>query len=218
MRVLIATPSYSAMFPDDYVASLIQTIHALNDAGIAYNWIYLSKCSFLPQARDILADIFLSHSAFTHLLFIDSDMRWTPDTAPKLLSHNAPVVAAPAISRTEENATWNFTPIPGESPNENGLLRVKQIGTGVMLISRDTLESVASTATSYGAPMHALGGKMIKNIFPTAIINNVFHGEDFTFCATLTSLSIPIAVDTTLAVGHLGSKWYTGDVSVFHEK
>ena len=91
--------------------------------------------SILSNLRLGMVNGALTHGA-THLLMIDSDMRFPPDTLDRLLSHDVDIVAANCVPRGGGGTTArraDYSQIP--SKGKTGLERAHIVGFGVVLIS-----------------------------------------------------------------------------------
>lgn len=137
--------------------------------------------------RDVL------ESGCTHVLFIDSDMRFPPNLLERLLSWDAPVVAANCAKRRRPTAptarTVNFDGDEAVTlwpdPDEHGLKQVHSVGTGIMLIHRDVFDVIGEPWFSY-----QWRPEQKKHV-----------GEDIWFCSRCHEVGIPIFVDQ-------GASWH----------
>ena len=117
----------------DLVNLVAYTIGARPDIRIIN---YQVRGTLIPEQRATLARVAKQHGA-THLLFIDSDMRFPKDGLVRLLAHGKPIVAAnyptrrqPIIPTAEHREKgFLFT-----QPESVGLTDVTRCGMGFMLI------------------------------------------------------------------------------------
>jgi GT2 family glycosyltransferase len=130
----------------------------------------------------------------THLLFIDDDMVFPPDTLKRLLSHQKEIVGVVYHSRM-------FPPTPvvvteeGQTVKVDGLeplIKCGHVGGGVMLIDLEVFK------------------KIERPWFTTKTHENGFTimGEDAWFCSQARKAGYTIWCDTTLQIGHLGEFIY----------
>lgn len=154
--------------------------------------LFTSRGTIIPQQRTELVKYALKAEA-THILWLDSDMRFPKEVMNRLLSHNESVVGAnystrrPPITPTaaHPNNEYEYT-----TPEANGLVEVTRMGMGCMLVDM----TVYKTMT---APWFALG------YVPS---QNDFVGEDVFFCQKAKSFGFPILCDHALSkdIVHLG--------------
>ncbi len=122
----------------------------------------------------------------THVLFIDSDMVFPLDVMKRLLSHNKDIVGALYARRRPP-----FGPIGtayDDAKETNGLLRMKHIPTGCLLINMRVFE------------------KLTKPWFSDRVEGEQIVGEDVHFCERAATAGFEIWQDTVLSreVGHIG--------------
>lgn len=165
-KLLIATPCYNGLCHAGYTLSLLKTFayfQAAKNIKFAHKFILYE--SLVPRARNHFMAYALSDPEITHILFIDSDMKWDPPDIAKMLGSNKPIIGAPSPKkryhwdklRTEavreillnEKLTSEEFRLKikanlveyainfGPSRDvKGGLIEVDQIGTAFMLISR----------------------------------------------------------------------------------
>jgi len=131
----------------------------------------------------------------THLLFIDDDMTFPPETLEQLLSHEKEIVGVVASPRmiTENTTVLKLDGdvlMKHEIPKE--LFEVTHVGTGVMLIDMEVFKKI-------GEPYFK---------FTTHLNGMTLDGEDAYFCQRAREKDIKIYCDPTLSIGHLGDYLY----------
>ena len=145
-------------------------------------------CTFLPQARTQLVQYAMQQRA-SHLLFIDGDMVFPPETLERLLSRDTAVIGANYRRRSSEGHAFTATRHNQEvtSFGRTGREAVDFIGLGVCLID-----------------LLVFRGTLAEQWFPGTLYRN----EDVAFCALVRSQDVPVWVDHDLSqsVGHQ----YTG--------
>jgi GT2 family glycosyltransferase len=141
----------------------------------------------------------------THVLFIDSDMRFPPDIISIMLSREVPIIGVNAVTRRK--------PIVGTALNLE-LTRDDETGeikkTRWMKIdSRGKKGCEQVTAVGFGATMIAKEVfEKIKNPwFNVEWSTRGIIGEDVYFCLKALDEGIPVFVDHDLSmhIGHLGT-------------
>ncbi len=163
-------------------------------AGTAFDLIQLIKYSpdtlftisqgtLLPnQSTELVRRSIEAH--VSHVLFIDSDMRFPPNTLEILLSHQKMIIGANCKHRQANKWTANIS-----SKDKQGIVEVKSLGFGVTLIRTDIFFRIA------------------QPWFGTPFDGDKFIGEDIFFCHKLKDIGIPIFIDHDLSqrVKHIGS-------------
>ena len=134
----------------------------------------------------------------THILFIDSDMRFPQDMIGRLLKHDLDIVATncarrrmptgPTAQLYKENGdrelVWTM-------PESTGLQEVGSVGMGVMLIKANVFEALAE-------PWFET---------PWRVDKRGYIGEDVYFCqkAAAAGFKIWIDHDVSKEIGHIGT-------------
>src|SRR3990167_5756236 len=133
VKVLVAVPcgdQVAAGFAQDLALLMGFTTFAKPDMELALAFL---RGTYLPRARAVLVQHALDRQA-THLLWLDSDMRFPKDTLLRLLAHDKPIVAANYPTRT---APILPTALDGETREpifeHDGLVEAAFCGMGVML-------------------------------------------------------------------------------------
>src|SRR5690606_26226582 len=148
----------------------------------------------------------------THMLFIDADMGW-PDYAPlELLAHDKDVIAAVGCTK-EDKPTFcvKFDKDTLKYDQTTGLVRVRSVGTGFMMISRRCLERMAKAYEANAYHDVQDPGEMIPQVFWFDVIDNEMVGEDFTFCNRWRKMGGEVWIDPTITMIHVGQKSYIGN-------
>jgi teichuronic acid biosynthesis glycosyltransferase TuaG len=152
----------------------------------------------IDVARNMLTKVALSHDDVTHLLFIDDDMVFRPESAARLIDHHVPIVGGLCFNRREPYQPVLARLQPPEYALENrygwiydypknALVSVDGTGAAFLLVARDVLEAVGGT----------YGEEHWWDKLPET-------SEDFSFCWRVRECGYEILVDTGLEIGHIG--------------
>jgi len=127
----------------------------------------------------------------SHLIMCDTDMDYHPDTIPRLLSHNLPIVGAlcyrryppfdPILLRGELGDYYSI-----DEWKDGELVEVDATGAGCLLFNMEVFKKMPRPWFKF---RHLEGGEGI--------------GEDIGFCSDLKAAGYKIFVDTTVPSGHL---------------
>lgn len=172
------------------------------------NFVYI-RPMFPGRIDDVRNDIVEQalRNGCTHLLMMDTDQTYPPDTIVKLMNNcDKDVVGGMVCKRYP-----NFDPIlmrgsigkyryvsSEEIDDSDGLIEVDATGTGCIMFKTDIFFKLEKpwfemTTTKEGKPV----------------------GEDICFCSKLRNAGYKIYVDTTLRVGHLSTVEITYDFYKF---
>jgi hypothetical protein len=156
---------------------------------------YSKEISMLVTSRHQLVVQALKDEC-THLLFLDADMVFPPDTLVRLLTPGKEVIAANATTRSfpvktvAHDLDWKEV----SSLKKDGLQKIQHVGCAVMLIDLSIME------------------KLQPPLFMMEWIPELgdYCGEDIYFCARLQEAGVELWVDHTLSkqIGHEGKLVY----------
>lgn len=206
--IVIATPG-TAM-EAEYVQSLVETTAHLNDLGLSY--IFLNKhSSFVPTARELTAtNSFVSNwdtneiggGEFTYgrLLWIDSDIVWTPQDIDALILADKDIISGVYLTNPATGV------IAAHFPDENGLptyirqdeillrddlVEVGGVGFGFVMMKSGVFESVER-------PWF-----LVRRVKYPDVDFYTMVGEDYSFCAAAQKAGHKIWLHTGVRVGHI---------------
>lgn len=94
-RVLLATPAYGSMVTTSYMSSVLQLTNSLK--GVNFSLQFLDYALLCKQRNFFISR--LLQEDFTHLLFVDADMGFSPHTIKALFDLNQPIAACAYPSR-----------------------------------------------------------------------------------------------------------------------
>lgn len=160
--------------------------------------------TLVVNQREDLAEMAVSAMS-THILWLDSDMMFPPDTLSRLLAHGEHIVAANYPTRQYPHKTVAYAKmndwrsyITHDGPDTGSLIEVDAIGMGCMLVSMDVIRG------------------MRKPRFQTTWTDSSgdHMGEDFYFCSRAKEMGYRILVDDSLSrsISHLGTIAFTHDI------
>lgn len=195
-RVAIVTPCMDlvhAGFALDLVRMTTQTVLSLPGLDLS---VMQNRGTIIPQQRHVLV-LQAKEANATHVLWIDSDMRFPPDALIRLLAHDQPIVGCNYATRrlpilpTSERITEGFLFTDDEA---EGLVEVDRCGMGLMLVSMAVYDKIPK-------PWFAIG---------YAPKDADYSGEDFYFCQKARASGFPILIDQGLSrsVRHVGAFEY----------
>lgn len=152
--------------------------------------------SITSIARNNICDI-AEKQQCTHIMFLDTDMTFPPDTIQKLLAHDLDIVGGLYFERYEPYKPAVFWKHPDGDyalPHDipyGQLLECDALATGCMLIKMDVFKRLTKPWFEYRVAEYG-SKKEIK-----------FFSEDIVFCERVKELGYKIFVDTSIECGHL---------------
>lgn len=188
MRLAIAVPALDHV--SAYFANDLARMYAATCASVPMVTLAMMVGTFVHQAREKLLHDVVELWGATHVLWLDADMTFPPDTALRLIAHDRDVVAANYVSRTARPRPTAMR--DGQcvsSIDATGLEDVDHVGMGVLLMKSSVVANIPSPRFWY---------------------STLTETEDVYFCRQLRAAGHTIAVDHDLSyrVGHVGTFTY----------
>lgn len=187
MRLLIAVPSLDYIHAS-FAESLVKLTMRLKDDGVDFD-VRICTGTLVYIARDKLANEAID-GGFSHVLWLDSDMVFTPDLLDDLTFSGADVVTGIAVARRYPFVSCIFKELrPVERINLDEMPRepfeIGGCGFACVLCTVDALRSVKERT-----------GQMF---LPEADL-----GEDLAFCQRYRDGGGKIYADPSVKIGHVG--------------
>lgn len=164
--------------------------------------LYMLSGSLIAEQRHRLAESCI-HEDCTHILWLDSDMTFTPNLAINLLTHQQPIIACNYSTRTEPRKSVAY----------------KKFGDWTSWLNSTTATEDVSTVEAIGMGCLLTDCDVFKSLdvpyFEVQFNNNLkeWIGEDFYFCQKAKAAGYDILVDNRLSmqVYHIGITAYTNE-------
>ena len=208
-RVHICMPCYGGMLTESTFMSYIKWSNTCRQLGIDWTMETMTNESLISRARNTLTAKFLYNKESTHLMFIDADIGWEPWHLLVMLNAQKDVIGG-LYPMKSLPVKWCVNGFDGAEVSEDGNLQeVSKTGTGFMLIARDVFEKLnAHPATKpfmndIGLPAEL--NPFMKTYFDTAVRENRYYSEDWTFCENWRDLGGKVWVDKRVLLKHTGT-------------
>ena len=208
-RVHICMPCYGGQLTESTFMSYIKWANVARQLGLDWTVETMTNESLISRARNTLTAKFLHTKESTHLMFIDADIGWEPWHLLVMLNHDKDVVGG-LYPMKSLPVKWCVNGIPDAEQNDpSGLIEVTKTGTGFLLMKRDVFEklnahpAVKSFTNDIGLDP-ALNPYM-KTYFDTAVRENRYYSEDWTFCENWRDIGGQVFVDKRVLLKHTGT-------------
>jgi|TARA_R110000744_G_scaffold33709_2_gene79058 hypothetical protein len=165
-NIFIGTPCYGGMITVNYFESCLRLMSECAENKIGLQFGTIGNESLVTRARNTLVQLFMDHSDYTHLLFIDADIGFNERTVMRMLELNEEVVTGvyprktidwtkvirkvkekPGIEENELLASSLQYNLNVKNPEhvevKKGFIEVLDGATGFMLIKRQVFEKMA---------------------------------------------------------------------------
>jgi hypothetical protein len=208
-RVHICMPCYGGMLTESCFMSYIKWSNMCRQLGIDWTMETMTNESLISRARNTLTAKFLHNKESTHLMFIDADIGWEPWHLLVMLNADKDVIGG-LYPMKSLPVKWCVNGFEGAETSPDGNLQeVSKTGTGFMLIKRGVFEKLnAHPATKpfindIGLPVEL--NPYMKTYFDTAVRENRYYSEDWTFCENWRDLGGQVWVDKRVLLKHTGT-------------
>lgn len=251
-KILIGTPCYAGMCHTGYLQSLLDLTKNFTQLQIPFEVMTIGNESLIPRARNGIVAKFMADSTLTHLMFIDSDITFSWISIIKLLLSDKELSGGcyPKKMLNWEKIRHNLKTEPDMNQNilmaksldyvfnpvyfkqgdnliaqvENGLVKVKDIGTGFMLIKKCVIETMMFKYPQLKYKNNVAGyyqeGSTIEDYFYTLFDteidpdSKVYLSEDYLFCKRWRDCGGDLWMDLGTNLNHTGVIDYKGCLSL----
>lgn len=250
VNVLIGTPCFGGQLHVGYFQSMMDLSINFTRIGIPFKLMTVGNESLITRARNGIVARFLGDKSLTHLLFIDADITFSWIGILKLIVANkelsggcypkkvlnwdkikhharreSPMDSKELMARSLD---YVFNPVYFEEEGklmarvEYGLVKVKDIGTGFMLIQRKVFETLMFKHPELKYKNNVAGYHndeyidYFYNLFAIEIDSEsgVLLSEDYLFCQRWRALGGDIWLDLGINLNHTGIIDYVGCLSM----
>jgi hypothetical protein len=232
--LFFATPCHGGAVEIRHLNSVLNLQAACAAKGIGFHLEQLEDDRIIARARARLARRFLAHGEATHLLFCDADIAFAPENAFRLLDSGKDLIAgvcplkhydwervraavradAPDLQAAALNYVLRFLPDARQAVevSDEGFAQVAYVGTGFMMIRRETLQRVVAAHPELMAELDGEG--------PTAMVfeptieagTGEYLSEDYAFCRRLRDLGGEVWADVAARFVHVGPHAFAGSL------
>jgi len=207
-RVHICMPCYGGMLTESTFMSYIKWANTCRQLGLEWTMETMTNESLISRARNTLVAKFLNNPTSTHLMFIDADIGWEPWHLLVMLNRDVDVIGGLYPMKTLP-VKWVVNGFEGAEEGPDGLQEVSKTGTGFMLVKRHVFEKLNSHPAvkpfnnDIGLPKEL--DQHLKTYYDTAVRENRYYSEDWTFCENWRDMGGKVWVDKRVLLKHTGT-------------
>ena len=204
----IAMPCYGGMLTESTFMSFIKWANTARQLGIDWTLETMVNESLISRARNTLTAKFLDMPDATHLFFVDADIGWEPWHLLVLLNRDVDVIGGLYPMKTMP-IKWVVNGFEGAEEGADGLQEVSKAGTGFLLMKKHVFEKLnthpAVKQYKNDIGLDPMYDQYLKTYFDTAVRQNRYYSEDWTFCENWRDLGGRIWMDKRVLLRHSGS-------------
>lgn len=217
VRLVIGTPTHDSRFGLPYLRSFMRTIETLRGLGVTCDLITVPGESLITRARNHIVRQFRQTDG-THLLMIDEDMGWEPQSVIRLLVASQDVDVVGGCGPRKAYPLTFCGNFPGGDHIElhpaNGLIRLDEIGSGFLLMTRRCLDLMCDTYLElrYIEPPSMME---LFALFDCKIEAGRYWSEDFAFSRRWRAIGGTVWADPQITLEHVGQHTFKGDLHTY---
>ena len=248
-KILFATPMYGGACAGLFAKSIADLAALCTQYGVSLQMYFLFNESLVTRARNYCCDEFMRSEA-THLMFIDSDIGFNPQDVIALLAladndSEYDVIGGPYPKKCISWEKIKHAVDKGVADKDPGVLEkfvgdyvfnpkngqgsialsepveVLEIGTGFMMIRKNTLKKFAEAFPQYSyKPDHVRtehfdGSRKITQFFQAEIdpVSERYLSEDYWFCQKIQELNMKTWFCPWMQMSHVGTYIFGGSLA-----
>jgi hypothetical protein len=214
--VLIAMPCYGGMVSDKTTRGLFNLGKELRSLEIDHGLLTIANESLVTKARSRISNFYMNSTEYEKILFIDSDIGFTPDDAFKLIMSDKDIICG-AYPMKGIPLRYNYN-VSSPEVREGDLVQIENIGFGFCCIKRQIFQDIQK---NYGEELKYYPALNNSSCPPTEKeYNNSYHyflefkkgmhflPEDFSFFERASNVGYKSWLDTSIRLCHVGSHVY----------
>ena len=219
MKLIIGSCFYEVKAYAPYITSLVDSIKALNDKGVDFEYFEHSGDSYVDRAKNTLAHRFMESDA-THLFMIDSDLMWNTEGFMRVVeaSKRGLDVVGGAYPNKNNWATYGAVPVlrdgsyVGHEREGLRVLEMKCIPGGFLIYTRKAFEMAQPLIKKYHNASEGLNGMSNYEYFRCDISEKGWRiGEDVYFQRKYREAGGKIFLEPDITFTHWGVKGWMGN-------
>ena len=241
-HIAICTPCYGNTVFTNYLTSMIRLMISWKSEAFKdthFSFLIRGGDSLIPRVRNSIVAEFLSKDFYTHLMWIDADIGFTPEDVLRLVNADLEVACGvyplkkinfpdniPAMSQDEFKVLYTSYPFNPISATFNippsGFVEVLDAPTGLMLVKRDVLLKMMTRYPELKYKPDTMLG--LEGLAPQ--IDDYYYrffdvmvddsgrylSEDYAFCRRWQAMGGKVYADMHSKLTHQGQYLYEGNV------
>lgn len=242
IKLFVATPMYGGMCAGFYTQSILQLVSVCREHNIDLSFSFMFNESLITRARNAITHQFLKSDS-THMMFIDSDIKFNPADIVPMLSVDKEIICGiypkkeinwGSVKRAMDNGVpfdklkshtgsfvVNLVDYVGEvTVPINQPVEIFNGGTGFMLIKREVFTKLADHVPQYENDVADLSGQLeqkekIYEFFATSIepVTNRLLSEDYHFCRIWRLIDGKVWAAPWCQLAHIGTYAFEGNLT-----
>lgn len=220
MHLHLCIPCYGGQVTEPCFTSFLRFTLLAARAGLSWSLDTMVNESLVTRARNNLVAKMLSNQKSTHLMFIDADIRFQPESIFQMLMCDKDVIGG---LYPKKSLPINYViNAKAGTPIINDVFEVDTMGTGFIIIKRHVLDKMilAYPHTKYVDDV-GLGKQFepfMYSLFDTEIDEKGHYlSEDWCFCRRWAKLGGKIYAHSKVLLSHAGFYEFVGNLDLLKQ-
>ena len=210
-------PCYGGQISEPTFTSFLKFVVLASKLGVEWSLDTLINESLIPRGRNSLVARALANPKATHAMFIDSDIRFSPENIIALIKEDVPIIGG-AYPKKSLPIEYVLHPLSGGF-SDSTKAEVERIGTGFLLIKREVFARISTEMPHLKySDDNGYGGELDPHLFAFfesgLFGHDVFLSEDWLFCDRWRSLGGQIYISKCFVLTHVGTYSFSEDSQV----
>ena len=210
-------PCYGGQISEPTFTSFLKFVVLASKLGLEWSLDTLINESLIPRGRNSLVARALANPKATHAMFIDSDIRFSPENIIDLIKEDVAVIGG-AYPKKSLPIEYVLHPLSGGF-SDSTKAEVERIGTGFLLIKREVFARISTEMPHLKySDDNGYGGELDPHLFAFfesgLFGHDVFLSEDWLFCDRWRSLGGQIYISKCFVLTHIGTYSFSEDSQV----
>lgn len=214
-HIYFGLPMYGGMCTEATFTGLLRFAVIATKLKLNFTMDVLYNESLIPRARNNLVAKFLNTDA-THLMFIDVDLGFDPESILKLLCNNQDIIGG-LYPKKALPISYAVNAVPSPQILDKDIIEVSTLATGFMLIKRHVIEQMIQHHPELkikdGVGYAPECEKYMYALFDSLIDENQnYLSEDWTFCYRWRKMGGHVFANTSIKLDHSGFYKFPGNI------
>ncbi len=210
--LLICIPCSNQIMQMQTAQSIFCVAQMLTKRGIPNRLLLLSAADIEDIRNMFLTVWYDAHPQFSHMLFVDADMGFEANLIEDMIYFDKPLMGV-LYARRNQNVSIVGTLPEGHSMKDvqKGFMRSNGLGTGVMMIAREVVDTLLEKMPELSDPNPSLLGdatdhklKRIIRAFDKIKQPDLRLSEDMSFCYRHLQCGGEIWANVNYRISHIG--------------
>jgi hypothetical protein len=208
-NIKILTPCYGGNVTSGYFHSIVNLFPYSLQSGINLSIETLPNCSLICLGRDIMLRRALHDNSWTHILWIDADLRFEPEYIHSMILDDKDIIGG-FYPKKGLPIDFASSPEPGGEDTEF-LFETIYVATGFMMIKREVVEKMYEHFKEELTFRYQDDDDIVDLFAPIIDETGLYLSEDFAFCKRAKSLGYKTFMSKRFELPHLGQMEYSAE-------